>query len=42
MAIHPSLFHPPEEGNSSQLVPPPHPPKGGLKNVDLQIFKIIE
>jgi hypothetical protein len=43
----PVLFHPPEDGMSSRLVPPPedgissqhvpppHPPKGGLKNLNI-------
>ena len=29
----PNAFGTPEDGVSSLLVPPPHPPKGGLKNL---------
>ncbi|MDX9948512.1 MAG: endonuclease domain-containing protein [Bacteroidales bacterium] len=35
MAFHPCLFRPPEDGISSLLIPPPNPPKGGLKNLNV-------
>jgi hypothetical protein len=38
----PKVFVTPEDGMSSLFVPPPIPPKGGLKTVDLQLFNVFE